>query len=123
VKVVGRIDPDPAIAFNHFQMFQNLQKPPPPTQSPQTTMLQHLHERFGGAIQYRYLDGIDVDKDVVDAAGINRCEQMLGSREQNALFHQTGGVTHPCNIVPLGLDGEIVEINAAKNDPGFGWRR
>ena len=44
---------------------------------------------------------------------------MLSGREQNALFHQAGGVTHASDVVSLCFDGEIVEINAAENDAGF----
>jgi hypothetical protein len=45
---------------------------------------------------------------------------MLGGRKQNALFHQTGGVTHARDVVALGFDGKVIKIHAPKNDPSLG---
>src|SRR5260370_40671113 len=46
---------------------------------------------------------------------------MLGGREQDALFHEAGGITNASDVEPLGFDMEIVQVNAAKNDACFGW--
>jgi len=81
-----------------------------------------LHEWFRRAVQDRDLDRIYVDEDVVDAAGIDRREEVLGGGEENALFHEAGGVTHARYVVALRFDGKVIEVHAAKNDAGFGRR-
>jgi hypothetical protein len=85
-------------------------------------MLEHLHERLGGPIQDGNFDRIDVDENVVDAAGIDGREKMFGGGKQDALLHQAGGVADAGYVMALGFDGEIVEIHAAKYDTGIGRR-
>jgi hypothetical protein len=46
---------------------------------------------------------------------------VLGGGEQDALFHEAGGVADASNVVAVGFDGEVVEVNAAENDPSV-WR-
>jgi len=77
-----------------------------------------LHEWFRRAVQDRDLDRIYVDEDVVDAAGIDRGEQVLGGGEENALFHEARGVTHARDVLALRFNVEIFEVQAAKNDAG-----
>src|SRR6266849_4436110 len=86
-------------------------------------LLQHLHKRLGGAVQDRYFNRINVDENVVNAAGIDGGEQVLSGGEKNALLHEAGGITYARDIVALRLDGKVIEVHAAKNDAGFGWRR
>src|SRR2546430_11621416 len=72
-----------------------IRRPPRSTLFPYTTLfrsqfahsgvLQHLHERFGRAVQDGHFDRINVDVHVVDAAGINSREKMLGGGQKNAL--------------------------------------
>jgi len=52
----------------------------------------------------------------VDATRINGGKQMFGGGEQNALFHEARGITHASNIVPLGFDREVIQVDAAKHD-------
>src|SRR5260370_1134524 len=72
------------------------------------------------SIEVPILDGVDVDINVVDAARVNGGKQMLRSGEQNALFHEAGGIANASDVLPLRFDMKIVQVNAAKNDAGFG---
>jgi len=45
---------------------------------------------------------------------------MLGGGEKDALLHETGGVADASDVVAVGFDGEVVEVNTAKNDAGVG---
>jgi len=45
---------------------------------------------------------------------------VLGGGEKNALLHEAGGVADASNVVAVGFDGEIVEVDAAENDAGIG---
>ena len=83
-------------------------------------MLEHLHEGLGGAVQNGNFDRVDVDENVVDSAGVDRGEQVLGRGQQHALFHQAGGVADARDVVALRFDRKIVEVDAAKNDAGVG---
>ena len=47
---------------------------------------------------------------------------MLGGREQDALPHQAGGVADARHVAHVGLDFEIVEIDAAEHDARVGRR-
>ena len=43
---------------------------------------------------------------------------MLSGGEQNALLHKAGGVADASDIVALGFDGEIIEVDATEDDAG-----
>jgi hypothetical protein len=45
---------------------------------------------------------------------------MLGGGEQNALFHEARGITDASDVAPLGLDREVIQVDAAKDDACFG---
>lgn len=45
---------------------------------------------------------------------------MLGSGEQHALLHEAGGVADTGDVVAMGFNGEIVEVNAAEDDTRIG---
>src|SRR5260370_12729176 len=83
-------------------------------------MLQHLHKGFCRAVENGDFNGVDVDVDVVNPAGIDGGKQMLGGGEQNALFHEARGIADASDVVPLRFDREIVQVNAAKHDTGIG---
>src|SRR6266436_2400990 len=123
VKLTGGINPDPAVSFGDFQGLEYFQVPPLPAQLSNAGLFQHLHERLGRTIQNGHLDRVDVDVDVVDAAGKDGGKQVLRCGEQNALFHEARGVTYACDVVPLGFDGEVIQVDAAKDDACFGRRR
>lgn len=81
-------------------------------------MIEELEERLGGTVENGDFDVVQVDEDVVDAEGIGGGEKMLGGGEQDALLHKAGGVADASNVVAVGFDGKIVEVNAAENDTG-----
>ena len=55
--------------------------------------------------------------------GVDGGQQMFGGGEQDALFHQAGGVADPRHVAPVGLDLKIVQIHAAKDDARARRRR
>lgn len=120
-KLICGVDADAAITFADFQRLHYLQITALAAQLPHAGLFQHLHERLGGAVQDRHFDGIDVDVDVVDAAGIDRGKEMLGGGQQHALLHQAGGIAYAGNVVPLGFDGEVIQIDSTENNAGLRW--
>src|SRR6202171_3063742 len=118
-KLIGRIDADPAVSFGDFQRLQYFQIAPLPAQFANAGVLQHLHEGLGRTVENRHFDRVDVDVNVVDATRIDGGKQMLGGGEQNALFHQARGITYASTVVPLGFDGEVIQVDAAKHDACF----
>src|SRR5580704_634640 len=122
-KLLCRINPNSAVAFHDFQRLHHLKVAPFAAQLANAALLQHLHERLCRAVQNRHLDRIDVDINVVDSTGIDSSQQMLCSRQQNALFHQARRVADARDVVALRLDGEVIEVHAAKHDPCLGRRR
>src|SRR6266436_29425 len=122
-KFIGGIDADAAVAFDNFERLQNLHVAAPSAELSNAALLQHLHKRLGAAIQDRYFNRINVDENVVNAAGIDGGEQVLGGGEQNALLHEARGIAYARDVVALRLDRKVIEVHAAKNDAGFGRRR
>jgi hypothetical protein len=47
---------------------------------------------------------------------------MLGGGEEHPLLHQAGSITNSSDVVPLGLYGEVVEVDASEYDACFGRR-
>jgi hypothetical protein len=41
---------------------------------------------------------------------------MLRGGEQDALLHEAGGIADPGDIVTVGFDREIVEVDSTEND-------
>jgi len=66
------------------------------------------------------LDGIDVDKDVVDAARIDCRQHVFRGGKQHALLHQAGGITDAGDVVTMRFNGEIIKIGAPKDDSDVG---
>ena len=83
-------------------------------------MIEQLHEGFGRAIEDGDFNVVDINEDVVDAAGIGSRQKVLGGGEQDALLHQAGGIAHASDIVAMGFDGKVLEIHAAENDARIG---
>jgi len=44
---------------------------------------------------------------------------VFGGGEQDALLHKAGGVADASDVVAVGFDWEIIEINAAEDDAGI----
>src|ERR1035437_9463316 len=108
----GRIDSNAAIAFGDLERLQNLQIAALAAETAKTGLLEHGHEGFGGTIKNGDFDGVDVDVNVVDSAGINSGEQVLCGRQQNALLHQAGGVADARDVFTLRFNGKIVQVDA-----------
>ena len=85
-------------------------------------MLQHLHERLCGTVENRHFDRVDIDVNIVDAAGIDGGKHMLCGGKQNTLLHQARGVAHASDVVALRFDVEIVQVHASKHDARFSRR-
>jgi len=118
IEAFGGIDADAAITFDDFERLENFKITAFAAQAAHAGVFEHGHEGLGGAIEDGDFDGIDVDENIVDAAGVDGREKMFGRREEHALFHQAGGVADARDVLALGFDGEIVEIDAAEDDAG-----
>src|SRR6266850_1172600 len=119
-KFISGIDADAAVAFDDFESLQNLHVAAPSAEFSNAALLQHLHKRLGGAVQDRYFNRINVDENVVNAAGIDGGEQVLGGGEQNALLHEARGIAYARDVVALRLDRKVIEVHPAKHDARFG---
>src|SRR5690348_5604045 len=113
---VGGINAQSAIAFGDFKGLQNFQIAAPAAKLAHACAIEQVHVRLRGAVQDWQLEGVDLDIDVVDAAGIESGEEMLGGREKNAAFHQASCVTDAGNVAAVSFDFKIVEVRAPEND-------
>jgi hypothetical protein len=121
-KFISGIDADAAVALDDFERLQNLHVAAPSAELSNATLFQHLHEGLGGAVQDGYFNRVNVDENVVNPAGIDGGEQVLGGGEEHALLHEARRITYARDVVALGLDGKIIQVHAAKNDAGFSRR-
>jgi hypothetical protein len=92
-------------------------------QATRASAIEKFNEGLRGTVQNRQFKRIDFDIDVIHSAGIKRGENVLGGREQYALFHQAGGVADSGYVADVRFDLEVVKIYAPKNNPGIGWSR
>jgi cytidylate kinase len=88
----------------------------------QARAFEHFYEGLSGAIEDRQLEGINLDENIVHAARVKRCKDMLGGRKQHALLHQAGRVADARDVANVSLKGESVQVCAAKYDAGAGRR-
>ena len=100
--------------FKHFQVAPALPQPA------NSGLLQHLDEWLRGAVQDGQLQRVNIDVDVIHAAGVERREQVLGGGKQHALFHQAGGVADPGDVAPVRFDLKIIQVHAAEDDSRVG---
>ena len=84
-------------------------------------MIKELEERLRGTVEDGDFDVVEFDEDVVDAVGVGGGEKVLGGGEEDALLHEAGGVADAGDVVAVGFDWEIVEVDAAENDASV-WR-
>ena len=78
-----------------------------------------MKEGFGGTVEDGDFNVVEVDENVVDAVGVGGGEKVFGGREKNALLHEACGVADAGDVVAVGLDMEIVEVDAAENYAGI----
>jgi len=80
--------------------------------------LNHFDERFGASIENGQLKVVEFHDGVVDAQADQRGEQMLGGRDEDALFHQAGGITHTGDVPADGLNLKTIKVGAAEDNAG-----
>jgi hypothetical protein len=117
-ELVGGIDADAAAVFDDFDGFQDLKVAAFAAEAAKAGLIEELKERFGGTVENGNFNVVEVDKNVVDAGRIECGEKMFGGGEQDALLHKAGGIADASDIVTVGFDGEIVEVDAAEDDAG-----
>ena len=78
----------------------------------------HLDEGLRAAVEDGDLEVVEFHDGVVDAHADEGRQQVLGGRDEHALFHQAGGVADLGDIAADGLDLEAVEVGAAEDDAG-----
>ena len=115
---VGGIDGDAAAVFDNFDGFEDAEVAAFAAEAAETGLIEELEERFGRAVEDGNFDVVEVDEDVVDAVGIGGGEKVFGGGEKYALLHEAGGVADASDVVAVGLDGKIVQVNAAEDDAG-----
>jgi hypothetical protein len=113
---VGGIDCDAAATFEDFYGLEDTEVAALAAEAPETGLIEELEERFCGAVENGNFDVVEVDKDIVNAVGIGGSEKMLRGREQDALLHEAGGVTDAGDVVAVGFDRKIVQVNPTEND-------
>jgi len=115
---VGGMDGDAAAVFDDFNGLEDAEITALAAKAAEAGLIEKLEERLGGAVENGNFNVVEVYKDVVDAVGIGGGEKMLGGGKEDALLHQAGGVADASDVVAVGFDGEIVEVDAAKDDAG-----
>ena len=116
---VGGIDANAAAVFDDFDRFEDAEVAAFSAKTAEAGLVEQLEERLGRAIEDGDFDVIEVNEDVVDAIGIRGGEKMLGGGEKDALLHEAGGIADAGDVVAVGLDGEIVEVDAAEDYAGI----
>jgi hypothetical protein len=117
-ELVGGIDADAAAVFDDFDGFQDFQVAAFAAEAAKAGLIEVLEERFGGTVENGNFNVVEVDEDVVDAGGVEGGEKMFRGGEQDALLHKPGGIADTRNILAVGFNGEIVEVDAAEDDSG-----
>jgi hypothetical protein len=118
---VGGINGDAAAVFDDFDGLEDAEIASFAAKAAEAGSIEELEERLGGTVEDGNFDVVEVDKDVVDAVGIGSGKKVLGGGEEDALLHEAGGIADASDIVAVGFDREVVEVNAAENDAGV-WR-
>jgi hypothetical protein len=113
---VGGRDGNATPVFDDFDGFEDAEIASLAAKAAEAGSIEELEKGLGRPIEDGDFDVVDVDEDVVDAVGIGGGEQVLGGGEEDTLLHEAGGVTNASDVMAMGFDGEIVEVNAAEND-------
>jgi hypothetical protein len=117
---VGGIDTDAAAVFDDFDRLEDAEVAALAAEAAESGLIEELEEGFGGAVEDGDFYVVEVEEDIVDAVGIGGGEKVFGGGEQDALLHEAGGVADAGDIVAVGFDREIVEVDAPENDAGVG---
>jgi len=116
----GGIDADAAAVFDDFDSLEDAEIAALAAEAAEAGLIEKLEERLGGTVEDGNFDVVEVDKNVVDAVGIGGGKKVFSGGEEDALLHETGCVTDAGDIVTMGFNGEIIEIDAAEDDAGVG---
>lgn len=119
-ELVGGIDADAAAVFDDFDWFEDASVTAFAAEAANSCLIEELQEWFGGTVEDGNFDVVEVDKDVVDAVGIGSSKEVFGGGEQDALLHEAGGIADAGDVVAVGFNREIVEVNAAEDDASVG---
>jgi hypothetical protein len=117
-KLVSGIDADAAAVFEDFDGPEDFEVAALAAKAAEAGLIEELEEGLGGTVKNRDFDVVEVDEDVVDAVGIRGGEKVFGGGEQDALLHEAGGVADASDVVAVGFDREVVEVDAAEDDAG-----
>jgi len=115
---VGGINADAAAVFDDFDGLEDAKVAAFSAKAAEAGLIEQLKERFGGTVEDGNFDVVEIDENVVDSVGVGGGEKMFGGGKQDALLHEAGGVADAGDVVAMGFDWEIVEVDAAEDDPG-----
>src|SRR5271170_319574 len=122
-KFVGRVDADAAVAVGEFERLDDVDIAALAAQTPGSGARQHFDKWPGRTVEDGKFEGVQLHVDVVYAAAVQRRQEVLGGRDQHALFHQAGGVADAGDVGDIRFDFEVVEVHATKNYAGVRRRR
>jgi hypothetical protein len=115
---VSGIDANAAAVFDDFDRLEDAKVAAFAAKAAESGLIEKPEERLGGTVQDGNFDVIEINEDVVDAVGIGGSKKVLGGGEQHALLHEAGGVADASDIVAMGFDGEIIEVDTTEDNSG-----
>ena len=83
---------------------------------PDAGFLDQVHERQPAAIENGHFQVIDFDERVVNPHAVEHAQEVLCSRDQNALPHQAGRIADARYMPPARGNGEVFKIGPDEDD-------
>src|ERR1700722_19101097 len=120
LKFLSGVYSDSAIAIGKFQRLSNPDIAPASTKSACTRAGQQIDVRLRRPVENRQFQRVQLNINIVDAAGVQGCQYMLDGGEQHSLFHQAGGIADACDVANVSFNLETIEIDTAEYDACIG---
>src|SRR5208282_601452 len=118
--VIGGVHRDKFVALAHLDFAKNLEVFAGAALLADSGLLDQLDEGEGAAIEDGEFEVVELDCRIVDAHADEGREQVLGGGDQNALFHQAGGIADAGYVAAAGFKFEVIEVGAAEDYAGAG---
>ena len=114
-----RINGDKLVPLPKFQRTKNSNVGARSSLFSYSGFFNQVNKRFGASIKNRQFQIVELDDGVVDPQAHECGKQMLGGRNQHALFHQAGRVANPSDVLPNRLNFETIQVYSSKGDAGL----
>jgi len=109
------MDRDEFVALAHFHFTKNFQILARAALFADAGLLDQLHEWQRAAIQNGKFEVVQFHDGIIHSQADKRREQVLGGGDENALFHQAGGIADAGYIATDGLYLKTIQVDAAKD--------